>query len=52
MQDSQIGSALTDLEGAKSLAKKIFQIYDKDASGEIETYEIGIFQNPKNFQGV
>ena len=43
MQESQIGSALTDQEGAKSLAKKIFSIYDKDNSGEIEAYEIGIY---------
>ena len=39
--DSYIGSALTNTEGAKALAKKIFEIYDKDKSGVIEAHEIG-----------
>ena len=39
--DSYVGSALTNQEGARALAKKIFQIYDKDNSGVIEAYEIG-----------
>ena len=39
--DSYVGSALTNQEGARALAKKIFQIYDKDQSGVIETHEIG-----------
>ena len=30
-----------DYESAKLLAKKIFEIYDKDKSGVIESYEIG-----------
>lgn len=30
-----------DYESAKLLAKKIFEIYDKDKSGAIESYEIG-----------
>lgn len=44
--ESYVGSALTNQEGARALAKKIFSIYDKDQSGVIEAYEIGktIFQ--------
>jgi Ca2+-binding EF-hand superfamily protein len=39
--DSYVGSALTNQEGARALAKKIFDIYDKDKSGVIEAYEVG-----------
>ena len=39
--DSYVGSALTNQEGAKALARKIFDIYDKDKSGIIEAYEAG-----------
>lgn len=39
--DSYVGSALTNMDGARALARKIFEIYDKDKSGEIEVYEIG-----------
>lgn len=39
--DSYVGSALTNQEGARALARKIFDIYDKDKSGVIEAYEIG-----------
>lgn len=40
--DSYVGSALTNLDGARALAKKIFDIYDRDKSGIIEAHEIGI----------
>ena len=43
--DSYVGSALTNQEGAKALARKIFDIYDKDKSGVIEAYEAGSLTN-------
>jgi Ca2+-binding EF-hand superfamily protein len=39
--DENIPYGTLDYESAKLLAKKIFEIYDKDKSGAIESYEIG-----------
>lgn len=47
--ESYVGSALTNQEGARALAKKIFQIYDKDQSGVIEAYEIGTHSDSRFF---
>ena len=41
LSGTYLGTALTDIEGAKALARRIFELYDKDRSGVIENYEIG-----------
>lgn len=35
------GTATTDVESARMIARKIFEIYDRDRTGAIEPYEIG-----------
>ena len=39
MADERVTTSL-DYEGARALAQRIFEIYDKDRSGVIESYEI------------
>ena len=39
MSDDRVTTSL-DYEGARALAQRIFEIYDKDKSGVIESYEI------------
>ena len=39
MADNRVTTSL-DYEGARALSKRIFEIYDKDRSGVIESYEI------------
>ena len=39
MADARVTTSL-DFEGARALAQRIFEIYDKDRSGVIESYEI------------
>ena len=39
MTDERVTTSL-DYEGARALSQRIFEIYDKDKSGYIESYEI------------
>ena len=41
MNELSTGYGTLDIEGARSLARRIFDAYDRDKSGAIESYEIG-----------